>query len=121
MLNVDTIPDEDEGEASGDVKSNAVIKFETVKTPAKFIELQRNTNLKEAPSNWLQGGSKWEHLLREASLGKDHSFSSINMAHSFPDLTGSIDVISDANVSYFMRTNSVERCIFEAIISKCIC
>lgn len=39
---------------SSDVKSTAVVKYTSVKTPAKFCKLQINTNLNDPPSNWLR-------------------------------------------------------------------
>ena len=57
----------------GNVRSNAVLKFDAIEIPAKFTELQRNFNLNRPPHNWLQSRSKWESYLRDVSLGKDRS------------------------------------------------
>ena len=82
-----------------DVKSSAVVKYVHMEGPAKFLKLQQDTNLNEPPANWLHGGSKWDNYLRDSTLrrGRDKSpFSSFKMAYAFPELTGDVDIVSDA-------------------------
>jgi hypothetical protein len=51
-----------------EVRSKAIIKYASIETPARFQELQANTNLNNPPSNWLHGRSKWESYIQNASL-----------------------------------------------------
>ncbi|XP_014679884.1 PREDICTED: erythroid differentiation-related factor 1-like [Priapulus caudatus] len=85
------------GASAGDVKSKAVVKYSSVRTPAKFCELQSNTDLNNPPSNWLrrQGakfGVKGTWTIRNGPT----EFSSLSIANTFPDSIGQVDVISDA-------------------------
>ena len=46
-----------------------------VQMPVKFLELRPQTDLKQPPSNWLHGHSKWESYMQRASLSTDNPFS----------------------------------------------
>ncbi|XP_013404698.1 erythroid differentiation-related factor 1 [Lingula anatina] len=79
-----------------EVKSTAVVKYCRYETPATYMQLQKNTDLKEPPSNWLRGGSEEECYVKDMQGGKRSEFSSIKMAHRSPDLVDELDVISDS-------------------------
>ncbi|XP_014205550.1 erythroid differentiation-related factor 1 [Copidosoma floridanum] len=76
------------------VKSNAVVKYSAVSTPATFAQLQCNTDLNHPPSNWLSTSAESYGLQNVWS--RNTGFSSFRMAHMFPDCVGEVDVVSDA-------------------------
>jgi hypothetical protein len=61
--------------SSSDIKSTAVVKYTAVEMPAQYCQLQRNTDLKRPPANWLHGNSKLENNIRNLTFGKGHFFS----------------------------------------------
>ncbi|XP_071089090.1 erythroid differentiation-related factor 1-like isoform X2 [Haliotis cracherodii] len=80
-----------------DVRSTAVVKYTSVATSPTFSRLQLNTNLNVPPSNWLRSSSVLEQFFRDFPRKREHpEFSSFNMANNFPDLTGEVDVVTDA-------------------------
>ncbi|ESO95111.1 hypothetical protein LOTGIDRAFT_232201 [Lottia gigantea] len=83
---------------SSDVKSTAVVKYQSLPLLAPFSILRNNTNLNIPPSNWLRSNSKPEQYVRDISWHTEHSdFSSFKMANNFiKDLTDDVDVVSDA-------------------------
>ncbi|ELT97340.1 hypothetical protein CAPTEDRAFT_225050 [Capitella teleta] len=85
--------------ATPQLKSTAVVKYIGTELPIMFNRLQRNTDLNRPPTNWLHGNSTWDSHLRDFSLGKRDQFSSFKMAHTYPDLTGDIDVVADSEVN----------------------
>lgn len=81
-----------------EVRSIAEVKHGTVHFLTHFSPLQMNTNLHIPPSNWLRSSSKLEQHVKDLTWHSSRSseFSSISMAHNSPDLTGEVDVITNA-------------------------
>ncbi|KAK7498450.1 hypothetical protein BaRGS_00010404, partial [Batillaria attramentaria] len=79
------------------VKSTAVVEWSATRCPVQFSQLSLNTNLNDAPANWLRSQSTVEQHLRDLPWQKDRSeFSSFAMANLYPDYAGVVDVVSDA-------------------------
>ncbi|KAK7109467.1 hypothetical protein V1264_013501 [Littorina saxatilis] len=79
------------------VKSTAVVKWSATQFPVQFSKLSMNTNLNDAPANWLRSESREEQHLRDLPWQRHHSeCSSFAMANCYPDLAGEVDVVSDA-------------------------
>ncbi|RZF37157.1 hypothetical protein LSTR_LSTR014856, partial [Laodelphax striatellus] len=84
-----------------EVKSTAIVKYSAIQ-PAKFAQLQCNTDLNLPPANWLSSSVEsygFQHVLSNSG-----AFSSFRMAHMFPDCMGEVDVVSDAeNVKKLLK------------------
>ncbi|XP_050399399.1 erythroid differentiation-related factor 1 [Patella vulgata] len=87
------------GAGHDNVKSTAVVKYQSLPLLSPFNQLQSNTNLNIPPSNWLRSNSKPEQYVRDIPWRREHSeFSSFNMANHFlDDITEDVDVVSDAS------------------------
>ena len=55
------------------VKSTAVVKWSATQFPLQFSELSLNTNLNDAPANWLRSESREEQHLRDLPWQRHHS------------------------------------------------
>ncbi|XP_022184914.2 erythroid differentiation-related factor 1 isoform X1 [Nilaparvata lugens] len=88
-------------EQNREVKSTAIVKYSAIQ-PAKFAQLQCNTDLNLPPANWLSSSAEsygFQHVLSNSG-----AFSSFRMAHMFPDCMGQVDVVSDAeNVKKLLK------------------
>ncbi|ESO04115.1 hypothetical protein HELRODRAFT_173203 [Helobdella robusta] len=66
-------------DAVKDKKKENFFKVETspkqLQMPVKFQMLRANTNLNEAPSNWMHDSSQWENYMQQASFPTDDLFS----------------------------------------------
>lgn len=90
-------PKRDVMRTSDVVKSTAVVEWSSTRFPVQFSKLSMNTNLNDAPANWLRSHSTVEKHLRDLPWQKDRSeFSSFAMANRYPDYAGVVDVVSDA-------------------------
>ncbi|KAL8603667.1 hypothetical protein ACOMHN_017164 [Nucella lapillus] len=79
------------------VRSTAVVKWSDTQFPLQFSQLSLNTNLNDAPDNWLCSDSREEQHLRDLAWQRQHSHcSSFTMAHHYPDYAGEVDVVSEA-------------------------
>ncbi|XP_005109257.2 uncharacterized protein LOC101857061 [Aplysia californica] len=82
--------------ATSDVKSTAVVKYSSMKTPVQFSTIRLNTDLNFPPSDRQRAGC---YMFGEQSMPGASSFSpfsSLNMANSYQDLVGEVDVISSS-------------------------
>ena len=89
-------------DGSQEVKSMVVVQHSTVPESPAFSILQPSTNLNVPPSNWLRNSSRMERNIFDFTMftgeKKEHSeFSSIEMATNSLNMTGEVDVISNAN------------------------
>lgn len=91
------IPADDVG-GDVNVKSTAVVKYAAVETPAKYAELESNTDLNLPPENWLRQVQGCEGFTGHGTFGIGNSdgLTSFDMAEKFPDCVGEVDVVSDA-------------------------
>ena len=55
------------------VKSTAVVKWSATQFPLQFSQLSMNTNLNDAPANWLRSESREEQHLRDLPWQRHHS------------------------------------------------
>ncbi|KAH3706561.1 hypothetical protein DPMN_065948 [Dreissena polymorpha] len=81
------------------VRSEAEVKHGIVHFAAPFSPLSIHTDLNIPPSNWLRASSELEQHVRDLTWNTARTpsqFSSIDMAHNFPDLAGEVDVITHA-------------------------
>ncbi|OWF38276.1 erythroid differentiation-related factor 1-like [Mizuhopecten yessoensis] len=87
-----------EKDSNKEVKSMAILKNATVHFSPNFSLLQRNTNLNVPPSNWLRQTSVVEQNIHDFTQHQNSKsyLSSIEMAGNSLDLTGDVDVITNA-------------------------
>lgn len=87
-----------EKDSNKEVKSMAILKNATVHFSPNFSLLQRNTNLNVPPSNWLRQTSVVEQNIHDFTQHQSSKsyLSSIEMAGNSLDLTGEVDVITNA-------------------------
>ncbi|KAL4231619.1 Erythroid differentiation-related factor 1 [Mactra antiquata] len=89
------------------VKSDAEVRHGIVHFSTHIAPLRLHTDLNIPPSNWLRSSSKLEQHVRDLtwhSTKKPSQFSSIDMAHKSPDLTGEVDVIThSANIKKLLK------------------
>ncbi|RUS90966.1 hypothetical protein EGW08_001270 [Elysia chlorotica] len=77
-----------------DVKSTAVVKYSSVKWPLQFSTIGLNTDLNHPPTD-----PRGLTVYFDRSIPANSNFSkflSVNMAHSYQDLVGQVDVISSS-------------------------
>ncbi|XP_032221918.1 erythroid differentiation-related factor 1 isoform X2 [Nematostella vectensis] len=76
------------------VHSTAIVKYTSFAPPVlPYWRLSQDTNLNIAPANWLRDG-RFSDVLPQSRRPVD--FSSFEIAHTFLDTIGDVDVISDA-------------------------
>ncbi|XP_078586909.1 erythroid differentiation-related factor 1-like isoform X1 [Branchiostoma floridae x Branchiostoma japonicum] len=81
-----------------DVKSTAVMKYASVESPVRFSVLQKLTDLKLPPANWLRSQEGVTGIKSNVSwgTGSGEPFSSLSMANTFLETVDEVDVITDA-------------------------
>ncbi|CAG5124331.1 unnamed protein product, partial [Candidula unifasciata] len=80
-----------------EVKSSAVVKYSSVKFPVQFSTIRLNTDLNYPPSGRHQAGFYMfqdQHMHHNAPHFSQ--FLSVNMADTYQDLVGKVDVISSS-------------------------
>ncbi|XP_064465942.1 erythroid differentiation-related factor 1-like [Ornithodoros turicata] len=80
------------------VKSTAVLKYPATEPAMCYLQLSSNTNLNKPPANWLRNDITWHGLRAKWTYPHNSStiFSSFDMANSFTEYIGEVDVISDS-------------------------
>ncbi|XP_059139586.1 erythroid differentiation-related factor 1-like [Physella acuta] len=82
---------------SVDVKSTAVVKYTSVKFPVQISQIRQNTDLNHPPSDRHHSGYyMFSDRTRHATREKFSEFLSLNMADTYQDLVGQVDVISSS-------------------------
>ncbi|GFS03137.1 erythroid differentiation-related factor 1-like [Elysia marginata] len=79
---------------TSDIKSTAVVKYSSVKWPLQFSTIRLNTDLNHPPTDQTRSRVYFDRSMPTAS--NFSKFLSINMAHSYQDLVGQVDVISSS-------------------------
>ncbi|BFY97316.1 hypothetical protein BsWGS_00355 [Bradybaena similaris] len=82
---------------SSEIKSSAVVKYSSVKFPVQFSTIRLNTDLNYPPSGRLQAGFYMfqdQHMHNNAP--RFSQFLSVNMADTYQDLVGKVDVMSSS-------------------------
>ncbi|KAH9489661.1 hypothetical protein Btru_056271 [Bulinus truncatus] len=80
-----------------DFKSSAIVKYSSVKFPAQFSTIRLDTDLNHPPSDRIQSGYYMfsDHHVRPGA-SKFSDFLSLNIADTYKDLIGQVDVISSS-------------------------
>lgn len=100
------------------VRSKAIVKFQSVTVPASFSRLELNTDLNLPPANWLSNASASSYGIKSSNTSVS-GFSSFKMAQLFMDCVGEVDVISDSeNIKNLLKLPYTQKGVISMLVHR---
>ena len=101
------------------IRSKAIVKFQSVTVPASFSRLELNTDLNLPPANWLSNSSASSYGIKNHPTHSVSGFSSFKMAQLFMDCVGEVDVISDSeNIKNLLKLPYTQKGVISMLVHR---